>query len=116
MDSSGGRRDAIVMYPCPPGYCGCVAITEGNSVQCRPVFNSLAPDLQCSCDRYGMPNPDTNGVEESVLYSEVSSFLNACKSDTWCGKGVLFREMYHFSNRGVPPYYTSMTVLLDPKC
>ena len=78
MDSSGGRRDAIVMYPCPPGYCRCVAITEGNSVKCRPVFNSLAPDLQCSCDRYGtqwnFSNPDTNGVEESVLISEASSF------------------------------------------
>ena len=31
-------------------------------------------------------NPDTNGAEESVIVSEVSSFRNACKSGTWGGK------------------------------
>ena len=34
---------------------------------------------------YTVANMDTNGVEESVIVSEVSSFRNACKSGIHLG-------------------------------
>ena len=40
-----------------------------------------------------LSNSDTNGAEESVFVSEVSSFQRLSKSGTWGGKGVLFREV-----------------------
>ena len=44
-----------------------------------------------------LPNPDTNGAEESVIVSEVSSFQRLKCMQEWyilgVGKGVLFREV-----------------------
>ena len=51
---------------------------------------------------------DTNGAEESVNVSEVSSFQRL-KCGTWVGKGVLFREASLvrgvLTHRGVPLYH-----------
>ena len=35
--------------------------------------------------QWNLSNPDTNGAEESVLFSEVSSFRNVCKSGIYLG-------------------------------
>ena len=44
--------------------------------------------------QWNLSNPDTNGAEESVIVSEVSSFQ---RMQEWyilgVGKGVLFREV-----------------------
>ena len=42
--------------------------------------------------QWNLSNPDTNGAEESVIVSEVSSFQrlkNACKSGTWGGNALV---------------------------
>ena len=45
--------------------------------------------------QWNLSNQDTNGAEESVIVSEVSSFqrLQEWYCNTWVGKGVLFREV-----------------------
>ena len=47
--------------------------------------------------QWNLSNPDTNGAEESVIVSEVSSFQRLKCMQEWyilgVGKGVLFREV-----------------------
>ena len=44
--------------------------------------------------QYNLSNKDTNGAEESVIVSEVSSFQRLKEwYILWVGKGVLFREV-----------------------
>ena len=46
--------------------------------------------------QWNLSNPDTNGAEESVIVSEVSSFQRLkmhARMVLWVEKGVLFREV-----------------------
>ena len=53
-----------------------------------------------NCILWNLSNPDTNGAEESVIVSEVSSFQRLkCMQEwytiiLWVGKGVLVREAF----------------------
>jgi hypothetical protein len=66
------------MYPCPLGYCRCVPIREGNSLQCRAVYNSLEPDTQCICERRGyLCGECRDGKGVSALLSRCTTCSNA---------------------------------------
>ena len=47
----------------------------------------------CVCTVEPLSNLDTNGAEESVIVSEVSSFQRHARVVLGVGKGVLFREV-----------------------
>lgn len=42
----------LVTCPCPPNYCSCHS--DFLNAECNYIFNSLAPDDQCHCDREGV--------------------------------------------------------------
>ena len=60
-----------------------------------------------------LSNPDTNGAEEVSLLVRCPRFRgrNACKSGTWGGKCVLFRDVLSSGvfNREVPLYFAPVS-------
>ena len=68
-------------------------------------------DTEYVCVWWNLSNPDTDGAEESVIVSEVSSFQRLKYMQDWyilgVGKGVLFREVSSIQgcpHRGVQLY------------
>ena len=91
--------------------CGCLKVESGIKTAKKVLKCISFPSTLYIHTVEPLSNQDTNGAEESVIVSEVSSFQRHARVVLGVGKGVLFREVSSVQEieREVPLYKTSYT-------